>query len=67
MEQKTLTHFSAFHIKRLSNTTSKKQKKKTIRALACLENLGQHSNVCDQGRIGHIKIKTKNDEVGKIP
>jgi hypothetical protein len=32
MEQKTLTHFSALRIKRLSNTTSE-----TVHALACLE------------------------------
>jgi hypothetical protein len=40
MEQKTLTHFSAVHIKRLTNTTSE-----SIRALACLEAMKSWDNI----------------------
>jgi DNA-binding sugar fermentation-stimulating protein len=40
MEQKTLTHFSAIHIKRLTNTTSE-----SVHALACLEAINTWDHV----------------------
>jgi hypothetical protein len=40
MEQKTLTHLSAVHIKRLINTTSE-----SVRALICLEAMKTWDNI----------------------